>query len=254
MSGGLFAVDRGVFEHRMFANEPYTEREAWMWLISEAAWKAKSIRTPHGMVRVERGQLVHSQRFLAAKWQWDRSRVRRFFELLESEKMIAQERPSFDPAKGPASTQQKAQKTAQLTICNYEKYQFGGPSDGPSSVEKTTQRTDQKRPKEEELITKKEKIEDRGADAPPDNVVPISRQYAFEGRVIKLHQAGLDRWKQTYHSIPDMPAVLQLADDYYSENPPKGGKWFFPVSKWLEKEHLKILAERETQKRSKWAF
>lgn len=90
--------------------------------------------------------------------------------------------------------------------------------------------------------TKKEK-EVGGAEAPPDNVVPLSRQYAFEGRLIKLSQPDLDRWRKTYSALVDIGATLQTADDYYSENPPKDGKWFFPVSRWLEKEHKAALAK-----------
>lgn len=83
--------------------------------------------------------------------------------------------------------------------------------------------------------TKKEEV--GGADAPtPEKVVPI-RRYAFDGRIAKVSQADLDRWKSNYHAIPDFSAALQAADDYYSENPPKDGKWFFPVSRWLQKEH-----------------
>ena len=74
MRSGVFAVDRGIFDHQIFADEPLTEREAWLWIIGEAAWKPKRVRTPHGMIQLERGQLAHSQRFLADKWQWDRSR------------------------------------------------------------------------------------------------------------------------------------------------------------------------------------
>lgn len=84
---------------------------------------------------------------------------------------------------------------------------------------------------------KPERKESRSADAPPDNVVPISRQYAFDGRVIKLSQADFDRWRKSYSALPDIGAALQAADDYYSEHPPKDGKWFFPASKWLEREH-----------------
>lgn len=36
---GVLAVDRGVFEHPSFARVPFTEREAWLWLISEAAYR-----------------------------------------------------------------------------------------------------------------------------------------------------------------------------------------------------------------------
>jgi hypothetical protein len=29
---GVFAVDRGIFDHSVFAREPFTQREAWIWL------------------------------------------------------------------------------------------------------------------------------------------------------------------------------------------------------------------------------
>lgn len=70
--------------------------------------------------------------------------------------------------------------------------------------------------------------------APPTKIVPM---YAFNGRVVRLKQEDLDRWRKAYPAIVDIRAVLQSADDYYSENPPKDGKWFFPVSRWLQKEH-----------------
>jgi hypothetical protein len=65
----------------------------------------------------------------------------------------------------------------------------------------------------------------------------------WEGKTISLAQADYDRWRKTYSNIPDFDAALESADDYYSENPPKGGKWFFPVSRWLEREHQKHAPE-----------
>jgi hypothetical protein len=32
-------VDVAVFEHPVFAREPFTEREAWWWPIGEAEWR-----------------------------------------------------------------------------------------------------------------------------------------------------------------------------------------------------------------------
>lgn len=180
---GYIHLGRAVFDHPIFAPEPFTEREAWMWLICEAAWKPKRIRAPHGMVTVERGQVAHSQRFLATKWRWDRSRVRRFLALLESEEMVTQLRPSFDPA----STQQKAHETTQLTICNYDKYQPGGPSDEPSNEIENEQETNQDRPKDKEINTKKEimgmvsKPSRKKPARPMPDIFPMSethRQYA----------------------------------------------------------------------------
>lgn len=69
----------------------------------------------------------------------------------------------------------------------------------------------------------------RGADAQAD--------FAFVGRVIRLKVSDYSRWAKAYHAIPDLSAELTKADDFYSENPPPDGKWFFPVSRWLEKAH-----------------
>lgn len=77
---------------------------------------------------------------------------------------------------------------------------------------------------------------DRGADAPP--------AYAFVGRVIRLNRDDFERWRTTYSAVPDFVAALQAADDYYGQNPPKDGKWFFPVSRWLEKAHKDELEKR----------
>jgi len=99
--------------------------------------------------------------------------------------------------------------------------------------------------------------QDSDANASPKNVPddPLpTRIYAFVGKTIRLRQADLDRWRGAYSAIPDFTAALQAADDYYSEHPPKDGKWFFPVSRWLEKQHTlhfeKVRAENGRPDRS----
>jgi hypothetical protein len=41
---GTFALDRGWFDHPTFKKERYTEREAWAWLIAQAAYLRHSRR------------------------------------------------------------------------------------------------------------------------------------------------------------------------------------------------------------------
>lgn len=74
---------------------------------------------------------------------------------------------------------------------------------------------------------RKGREEEGGADAPTG--------FAFVGKVIRLKVADFDKWRKAYSAIPNLIAELTKADDYYSENPPEGGKWFFPVSAWLER-------------------
>lgn len=106
---GVFAVSRGVFDHPMFAPEPYTEREAWLWLISDAAWRPHKRRVGRVVVDLERGQTAHATRFFASKWKWSESRVRRFLNRLKTDAMVIV---------------LTTRETTQITICNYEKYAF----------------------------------------------------------------------------------------------------------------------------------
>ena len=103
---GVFAVDRGVFDHQFFAREPYTEREAWLWMIGAAAWKATQVRVGRQVVMLERGQLAFSTRFLAGKFRWPQSRMVRFTKRLETNSMV-----STVATRG----------STQITICNYNK-------------------------------------------------------------------------------------------------------------------------------------
>ncbi|MGE0675394.1 MAG: hypothetical protein AB7O64_20345, partial [Methylibium sp.] len=87
--------------------------------------------------------------------------------------------------------------------------------------------------------------------SPPDK--PAG--FAFVGRVVRLKQADFDQWSQTYAAVPDFRAELQAADDYYAQNPPKGGKWYFAVSNWLKKANADALERRKREGRGReWAI
>jgi hypothetical protein len=105
---GVFAVDRGLFDHPLFADEALTEREAWLWLVSEAAWKPRQRRVDGKVVSLSRGQLCHSLRFMATAWKWSKSRTERFMSRLEEGGMI---------------TREHGTRLAVVTVCNYNKFQ-----------------------------------------------------------------------------------------------------------------------------------
>ena len=106
---GVFAIDRGIWEHDVLAGkQPFSRREAWMWLVSEAAWKPHRRRIVGRPIDLKRGQLVASTRFMAGKWKWTEARVRRFLDVLTSEAMIV------------ATTDAGINV---ITICKYDEYQ-----------------------------------------------------------------------------------------------------------------------------------
>lgn len=104
-NGGFFLVYRQVWEHPMFSDEPLTKREAWLWLISVAAYSG-----------TDRGQVTVSYRQLAKAWQWTIPRVHRLISRLKAANMIVTQNV----------TQNVTQKTVErtiITICNYDKFQ-----------------------------------------------------------------------------------------------------------------------------------
>jgi hypothetical protein len=106
---GVFAVDRGIFDHPVLDDgEPFTKREAWLWLLSEASWKAREKPGPGHLIKLSRGQLTHSIRFMANAWQWDKARVERFLGRLKTETMV--------------ETHSETGQTV-ITICKYDDYQ-----------------------------------------------------------------------------------------------------------------------------------
>jgi DNA-binding transcriptional regulator YhcF (GntR family) len=110
---GLIFIDRSIFSHPMFDDSaPFSQREAWLWMLCRAFWKPGKRRVGNVMVSLERGQFSESIRYLADTWHWDKMRVSRYIKLLESEGMI-------ETAK---ETESKTGQTV-ITICNYNKFQ-----------------------------------------------------------------------------------------------------------------------------------
>ncbi|WP_323131020.1 hypothetical protein [Sinorhizobium medicae] len=102
-------VQTSIFDHEVFAAEPFSEREAWLWLISKAAWKDTVHRIGASVMPVPAGSLFVTIREMQAAWKWTSTRrVHQFLELLSSQNMI--------------ETCSETGKTL-VTVCNYSKYQ-----------------------------------------------------------------------------------------------------------------------------------
>jgi len=110
IENGFFTVHRAVWNHDLFKDDKqaFSRREAWIWLISEAAWKPTRRRVKNRPYELERGQLVASFRGLAKLWMWSEGKVRRYFDSLIFEAMV----------------EVKSDECAtHITICKYNEYQ-----------------------------------------------------------------------------------------------------------------------------------
>lgn len=105
-------VQADILDHPLFANSERSESDAWLWLITNAAWSPTHHRIGNDVVPVPVGSVFVTLRGLAKEWNWkSEKRVRTFLRVLENHEMIV--------------TKTDAGKT-HVTICNYSKYQEGG--------------------------------------------------------------------------------------------------------------------------------
>lgn len=103
-----YKVERGWLDNPFFQDSPYSERDAWQWMIGEAAFDECRISVGGKPFKLGKGQLYSSVRFMAQKFQWSTGRVARFLERLKEWGMVD---TSVDTGQN------------LITICNYAKYQ-----------------------------------------------------------------------------------------------------------------------------------
>jgi DNA-binding transcriptional MocR family regulator len=219
---GYFQMARGWMENEFFSAEPFTDREAWIWIIEQAAWRPGKVRIKGTIIDLQRGDLSFSVRFLAEKWRWSKSRVDRFLKRLAAENMI-----STRSKNGTTAGHQAGQGQSVITICNYEKYQSPKDAQRDSTVPESGTTAGQQRDKEEEGNKGRKKKEEG---------------YAFDGATIRLSHPDFERWQRAYSAIPDLFAELQSLDDWISHEPAEAqAKWFFCVSGALKNRNAEFV-------------
>ena len=122
---GTINIARDLWDDAAFQDEPFSEREAWVWLIAEASWKPRERRVGKVVVSLSRGQLAHSTRYLADIWKWSHAKVRRLLDRLERRNMIRRE-----PGTG----------VTVISIIKYDTYQNGGKPSGTAAAQQRHKR------------------------------------------------------------------------------------------------------------------
>lgn len=113
-------LDRAMFENKMWFAEPFTKAQAWIDLIGMANYADKTKYYNGKFHKIMRGQLVTSQRTLAERWKWSKTKVQTYIQTLVQADML---------------TADYTNKWTVLTVVNYAKYQDW------QTAEKTTEKT-----------------------------------------------------------------------------------------------------------------
>jgi len=209
---GFYRMARGWQEGALFGADAFSKRDAWVWMIEEAAYVPRDLVVGGKVVKLTRGQFCHSLRFMAKAWKWDEAKVRRF---IARAKTLSQIDASSDAGQ------------TVITICNYDKYQSPSQANDAACDAQTTQQrrsndANNNEGKESKELTKETDTADAAAD------------YAFSGKVIRLRHGDLQKWKQSFSAV-DVEARLQSRDDWLASDADEATKrrWFLSTSNWL---------------------
>lgn len=105
---GAFWVHRGIEDHWLWKKKPFSPGQVWIDMILLANHKETKLPFKNKIVTIKRGEFIRSQRQLAKRWGWNRSKIQRFLVLLENDSMI-ERKPN--------------RKANHITLCNYTEMQ-----------------------------------------------------------------------------------------------------------------------------------
>ena len=145
MSIGWIKLHRSLNDHWINERRVFSKYEAWLDILMNVNYDDKKTLLKGKLYEVKRGQSILSIESWAKRFGWDRSSVRRFFNLLQKDGMILLVSDN---------------KTTHLTVCNYDSYQGKEPAEDQQTTNKKPSKGNQKAtPKEgkEEEENKEEK-------------------------------------------------------------------------------------------------
>ena len=192
-----------------FPHAPFSEREAWLWLIENAAYKDTQHYIGNQCLRVERGGQYQTLRGLGKEWSWGKNKVQGFLNKLKNGDMIR-----YSTGTG---------KTL-IHIVNYDKYQT-------TLGTETGQRGDSAGTLKKE---RKERKEDNPPIVPPEeSSVKFSTDF-YEPEWFEWAHTELGI---TYERIND---EYQLFTDYYTTGKGKSQRskqenWKLRWRNWVRK-------------------
>lgn len=109
MDKGWISINRKLQNHWLWQeNRPFTKLEAWLDILLTVNHTEQKVMIKNTLYTVERGESIKCLDTWAKRWNWSKSKVRRFFILLKKDSMIVTK---------------NEQKTTRLTVCNYDSYQ-----------------------------------------------------------------------------------------------------------------------------------
>lgn len=126
---GWIALHRQIQEHWLWSEKPFSKGQAWIDLLMLANHSDNKFLLGNELVEVKCGSFITSELKIAERWGWSKTKVRAFFELLQSEQMIVKK---------------SDHKKTTVSIVNYGTYSVLETTEKPQKNHKKTAKKLQK--------------------------------------------------------------------------------------------------------------
>lgn len=133
---GWIKIHRSIKDHWLYTEKrTFSKFEAWHDILIMVNFSDAKAMIKGKLYEIKRGQSILSLESWGKRWNWDKSKVRRFMNALQSDAMIVLESDNI---------------TTRLTVCKYETYQGERNADETQTQRKRNTNEHQTTPIEEE--------------------------------------------------------------------------------------------------------
>jgi hypothetical protein len=231
MNNGWIKIHRKMMEHWVYQNSQYFHW--WTDLLMNANFEDKKILIKGNLYDCKRGQSLYSLDTWAKRWKVDKSKVRRFLQLLQNDGMIVIENVSV---------------STRITICKYECYQDERNADETEVKRKRNADETQMTPTKELKKDKKEKKEEED--------ISFLRFWDLYGKKVD-RQASERKWNKIDSELHEL--IFAHVADYVASTPQiqyrKNPETYLNNRSW---ENEIVMEAKPTDKKFKvetmWAF
>ena len=209
MINGWIKIHRKMMEHWIYQNSHYFHW--WTDLLMNANFEDKKILIKGNLYDCKRGQSLYSLDTWAKRWKVDKSKVRRFLQLLQNDGMIVIENVSV---------------STRITICKYECYQDERNADETEVKRKRNADETQMTPTKELKKDKNEKNEKN-----------IYRKILH----LEITRAEVDKLIADGYTIDQIDDILDRAENW--KGIANKRSLYLTAKNWLSADIKKITAE-----------
>jgi hypothetical protein len=201
---GWVKVHRSILNHWLYTEDRVFSRfEAWNDILLTVNYVDKQAMIKGKLYTIKRGESILSFESWAKRWNWDKTKVRRFLKLLESDSMVVIKSDN---------------KTTHLTVCNFERYQDERNADETQTKRKRNSNATQTKPTKEREEREEGKEGESVKPALSDLLVFMSKE---EGQRF-LNHYNANGWKVGRNKMVDWKqAAEKWANNEFSTDKKK---------------------------------